>query len=272
MKQVAKGFESKRQFPNCFGAIDCSQFLFSTPAIAEYKGYYDRHGTTSVTLQAVVDSQGRFIDTYAGCAGSVNDARVFELSPLSKFLFQGKLQEPVVEVDGVNVKPYMVGDAGYALSKHCIIPYCSGHLSDPVKERFTFYQSSTRIIVEQAFGRLKGRFKWLNSRITVHNPMLHADIINVGCILHNLMMDCDVRFDKQWLMVYVSGAAQWKFPLSWGILPSKAHSQKTVASLNRFLSSNRFFEAQEDPMRDRFNNALEASRRRSYRSHAGPSE
>lgn len=71
-------------------------------------------------------------------------------------------------------------------------------MHDPVKERFNFYQSSTRIVVEQAFGRLKGRFRWLNGKITVHNPMEHADIINVGCILHNIMMDSDVRFDKQW--------------------------------------------------------------------------
>ena len=42
----------------------------------------------------------------------------------------------------------------------------------------------------------------------------------------------------------------------------KAYGQKMAAS------SNRIIEVQEDPLRDCFNNALEASRRRGYHNHA----
>lgn len=42
------------------------------------------------------------------------------------------------------------------------------------------------------------QLEWGNGRITVQNPMLHAKIISVGCILHNMMMDSDAKFDKQW--------------------------------------------------------------------------
>ncbi len=198
LHQVIKGFESLRQFPNCFGAIDCTHILISTPCIADYKGYFDRNKQRSVILQAVVDSQGRFLDVYAGQPGSVNDSRVFAHSDMSDYLHQGKLSEPVVEISGYNIRPYLVGDAGYKLEKFCIIPYPNNELEDPLKERLNFWQSSTRIIVEQAFGRLKGRFRWLNGRVTIHNPMDHARIINVGCILHHIMMDSDCRYNVQW--------------------------------------------------------------------------
>lgn len=64
--KVMKGFESRRQMPNCRGAIDCSHILISTPSICDHKAYHDRNHQVSVILQAVVDSQGRFLDVFAG--------------------------------------------------------------------------------------------------------------------------------------------------------------------------------------------------------------
>lgn len=198
LEQIIKGFESKRQMPNCCGAIDCSHFLISAPLVGNRRGYYDRSGRMSVILQGVVDSQGRFLDCVAGWPGSVNDKRVFANSTLAK-MWKAKqiFQEPVVQIDGCNIKPYLVGDAGYTLAPYCIIPYPGRRLPQD-KDLFNFWQSSTRIIVEGAFGRLKGRFRWLNGILNIRNPEMHTRIITVGCILHNLMMDFDDQYDKQW--------------------------------------------------------------------------
>lgn len=49
---------------------------------------------------------------YPGCVSALRDA-------LAK---QEIMQEPVVKVDGVNMKPYLVGDAGYTLKPYCM-PY-----------------------------------------------------------------------------------------------------------------------------------------------------
>ena len=116
LHQVMKGFESRRQFPNCVGAIDCSHILIYTPAIEHTKGYCDRNGKMSVVLQGVCDSQGRFLDINSGWPGSVNDKRVFLRSPLYTAL-KGRrvLKEPVVSINDMNVLPYLVGDAGYML-------------------------------------------------------------------------------------------------------------------------------------------------------------
>ena len=54
--RIIKGFESRRQMPNCFGAIDCSHFMITAPKVVNRRGYYDKSGKMSVTMQAVVDS------------------------------------------------------------------------------------------------------------------------------------------------------------------------------------------------------------------------
>ena len=153
----------------------------------------------SVTVQAVVDSQARFLDVVAGYPGSVNDKRIFALSDLKSMLMHNEiLQEPVIQINGVNIKPYLVGDAGYTLDTFCIVPY-GGTGQPKEKEWFDFWHSSTRIIVEQAFGRLKGRFRWLNGTLHVDNPEKHADIITVGCILHNFLMSVGDAYDLDWV-------------------------------------------------------------------------
>jgi DDE superfamily endonuclease len=190
LHEVIKRFERKYKFPNCCGAIDCTHILITTPTIDCCKCYYDRNSNMSVILQAVVDSSCRFIDVHAGRPGCTNDARVFSESPLAEALRQGTfLQEPVVQVQGCNVKPYIVGDAGYKLEKYIMIPYPSSQLSDEARKSYNFFQSCTRNIVEQAFGRLKGRFRWLNGIVAVRSVLEHAGIIFCACMLHNIMID-----------------------------------------------------------------------------------
>ena len=198
LHNIIKGFESKRQMPNCCGAIDCSHIMVSAPCVGNRRGYYDRSGKMSVILQAVVDSQGRFLDVVTGWPGAVNDRRVFSHTRLAQLWRTGQIfQEPVVVIGGCNIKPYLVGDAGYTFEPFMMVPY-PGHNLPPHQENFNFWQSSTRIIVEGAFGRLKGRFRWLNGTLNMRNPEMHTRIITAGCILHNVMMDHDDQYDVEW--------------------------------------------------------------------------
>ena len=98
----------------------------------------DCTGKMSVMMQAVVDSQGHFLDIVAGYPGSSNDKRVFGLSEsqlghgLAK---QEIMQKPVVQIDGVNMKPYLVGDAGYTLQPYCMVPPYPGQHNIIVRTR-----------------------------------------------------------------------------------------------------------------------------------------
>ena len=195
MVQVSKGFEAKRQLPNCQGAIDCTHFDIKTPDGENSRSYIDRHGKHSVTMQAVVDSQGRFLNVHAGWPGSVHDSRIFNLSPLRKAIRDRViLQGPIANVQG---HPIKLGDAGYALQPWMITPIL-GHNLDAKSESFNFYQSSTRIIVEQAFGILKGRWRWLAGIMHIADATRLSDVLVVACILHNLMMRLNDQFDEEW--------------------------------------------------------------------------
>ena len=199
LHRIIKGFEAKWQLPNCAGAIDCSHICIKTPHIASYRDYVDRSGKKSVVLQAVVDSQGRFLDVFSGWPGSVHDTRIFNHSPLGRALRQKEfLQEPLVSLGGHQIRPYLIGDAGYKLEDFMIVPYPGQNL-DPNKFKFNKWHSSSRMCVEMAFGRLKGRFRWLNGELFVRNPEDFAPIISTACILHNIMMDQNDVYDVDWV-------------------------------------------------------------------------
>ena len=50
---------------------------------------------------------------------------------------------------------------------------------------------------EQAFGRLKARFRMLN-RVHIWKPTPLADIVSAACILHNLFMSMNSIYDEIW--------------------------------------------------------------------------
>ncbi|KAK9820827.1 hypothetical protein WJX74_010239 [Apatococcus lobatus] len=191
--QVIKGFEgadgSGRHMPNVVGAIDCTHVKIIKPTKVQAKPYRDREHNYSLVLQAVVDHRMKFIDVYLGWPGSVHDSWIFSYSPLAERMHNDDfLPGLLAEVDGQLVKPYIIGDPGYALSPQVMIPYPGSQLP-VVKDKFNYYHSSTRMCVERAFGRLKGRWKFLEGPIRMRKPTRIMDFILACCILHNICVD-----------------------------------------------------------------------------------
>ena len=58
-----------------------------------------------------------------------------------------------VSIGSLNMREYIIGDGGYPLLTWLITPF-SGGLTTSQRE-YNFKLSSTRIVVERAFGRLK---------------------------------------------------------------------------------------------------------------------
>ena len=64
------------------------------------------------------------MQTYAGQPRSVHYARILSKSALGRKLQSADfLQRPVIDVSNTMIKPYLLGDAGYALSANVIVPY-----------------------------------------------------------------------------------------------------------------------------------------------------
>ena len=71
-----------------------------------------------------------------------------------KDLFSYKMLK---QIGNVEISPLILGDSAYSLENWLMKPYSDrGNLS-PDKARFNLARSRSRVVVENAFGRLKAR-------------------------------------------------------------------------------------------------------------------
>ena len=69
----------------------------------------------------------------------------------------------------------------------------NGHLTERQKN-FNVVLSSTRVVIEQAFGLLKGRFRRLKY-LDMSDLTLVSHVITTACILHNICIDNNDEID-----------------------------------------------------------------------------
>lgn len=154
------------------GAIDGCHIRIQRPPVRG-GDYLNRKTYYSVLLQGIVDDQGRFLDIFAGPPGRVHDARMLKLSPFFAAHAQ-RLGEYSLLGDGAyygNTFPFIITpkrDNGGDLRRNGMI--CRG-----------------RVVVEQAFGRLKCKWRRLRD---VHNCRVDiiVKIIVAACVLHNFTL------------------------------------------------------------------------------------
>ena len=194
---IVQGFRESWGFPQCFGAIDGSHIPILTPEHSPMD-YYNRKGFHSIVLQALVDHDYRFMNVYVGWPGSVHDARILANSTVFARGEAGTLAPNSVQsIGGVPVPVVILGDPAYPLLPWLLKPYPGVGLSSKQK-KFNTRLSRARVVVECAFGRLKGRWRSLLKRYDSKVKFLPAQV--TACfILHNL---CEVHkdsFNEQWL-------------------------------------------------------------------------
>ena len=186
VQQVIDGFRDVSGFPQVGGAVDGCHIPIKAPN--EYpEDYYNRKGWHSIILQAVVDHNYCFTDICVGWPGRVHDAGVFANSSLfvrgqSQTLFPPEMAR---FISGTRVPVQILGDAVYPLLQWLMKPYPNnGHLT-PSQRRFNYKLSSTRMVVENAYGRLKGRWRCLLKRLDVATCRVPTTV-GACCTLHNI--------------------------------------------------------------------------------------
>nr|XP_048703369.1 uncharacterized protein LOC125635574 [Caretta caretta]XP_048703370.1 uncharacterized protein LOC125635574 [Caretta caretta] len=143
-------------FPNCDGAIDGTHIPILGP---DHQGsqYINCKGYFSMVLQALVDHKGCFANINVGWPGKVHDAHVFRNSSLFKWLQEGiYFPDQKITIGDVEKPIVILADPAYPLTPWLMKPY-TGTL-DSSKELFNYRLSKCRMVVECAFGRLKGRW------------------------------------------------------------------------------------------------------------------
>lgn len=181
-KQVcADRFFDRWFFPNTYGSVDGTHVAIRAPPL-HGPDYYNYKKFFSISVLAAVDADGIFTYANVGRPGSCNDASIFNYS---------KLKE-LIQKDDVDQKFHIIGDGAFPLMECLMKPYLI-HAQMPEKEKnFNKRLSRARVAVEDAFGRLKGRWRILikQSEFDVENTI---NIIQSCIYLHNL---CEQKKDK----------------------------------------------------------------------------
>lgn len=195
-----EGFEARWGFPQTAGAIDGTHIPILKPKGNSGPDYYNRKGFYSIVMQAVVDFRGRFMDIYLGWPGKVHDARVFSNSSLyAKGQAGTLLPDTKRRLGGVEVPLVILGDPAYPALPWLMKGYPE-HLGMPVAQKtFNYRLSRARMVVENAFGRLKGRWRCLMKRNDCE--VNHVIAITSACVvLHNFCEIFDDDFQEEWMV------------------------------------------------------------------------
>lgn len=139
--------------------------------------YTNRPDQLAMTLQAVCDVDMRFLDVFSGAEGIVDDAMVFNLSPVAK-----KLERICDE------RFYVVGNDACEIREWLMTPFRSEEHLDRGTQNFNEKVEASQEIVRQAFACLRERFVQLN-QVHIRGFDRISKFIVSCCVIHNLCID-----------------------------------------------------------------------------------
>ncbi|CAB3978951.1 Hypothetical predicted protein [Paramuricea clavata] len=175
---------------NLVGAVDGTHIPIRKPK-EDPTSYVNRKGYHSINVQACVNYRYCFFDVVIKWPGSVHDARMFGNSAINTKLRDGVIPPCKKSiVDGEQDVPICIlGDPAYPLLPYLMKEFAKGG-STPQQQFFGYRLSSSRMVVECAFGRLKARFGILRRPmdLSLDNIIttIHACfILNNFCEIHN---------------------------------------------------------------------------------------
>lgn len=199
LKQIIAEFESLWGFPQVVGAIDGTHIPILHPHDSP-SDYFNRKSFYSIIMQAVVDSRCCFMDVNIGWPGKVHDARVLSNSSFFRKANEGSLfPNWKRRINGVDVPLLILGDPAYPLLPWLIKCYPeTGNLS-PEASHFNYRQSRARMVVENAFGRLKGRWRCLLKRMDYTDIGTIINVVGCCVVLHNICEFSGDRCQAEWI-------------------------------------------------------------------------
>ena len=145
--------------------------------------YFSRKQRYTINTQAVVGANLMFLHIATGYPGSLHDARILRLSNLcTRAEREEILKTPSKIIDGFSVRPLLLSDSAYPMTLWQVKPF-SFTLNLTEREKlFNKHLSLARVIVEQAFGVLKGRFRILLKRMDIGLE----NTVKTIFVLHNM--------------------------------------------------------------------------------------
>ena len=184
---VSEGFQQLCGVGGIIGAIDGSHIRIRPPADDE-QSYFNRKKFHSIILQGVSIASYLFTNVYVGWPGSTHDSCVLRNSPLCQSA-EGNYQ------NFFRGNTFLVADPAYAARRWLAPTLKRLPGQTPQQRKYSTTIAKARVVIEQSFGILKGRWRRL------HNLNLQVDIERVpctvlaACVLHNICMMEDEEFE-----------------------------------------------------------------------------
>lgn len=176
------------EFPYAFAAIDgCHlRLIRCPPGPGTRKDYWCFKSFYSIIMMAMVDGRGRFLWCSAGMPGNCHDSTLLQSSgiwPRLRTLCQ-VVQE---RVGDVMVPAMILGDNAFPFRSYLMKRFSHANRT-PEQRAFNKRHASSRVVIENAFGSLKMRFRevFRGSESSPENLKFAA---LAAVTIHNLMLD-----------------------------------------------------------------------------------
>ncbi|GMF19784.1 unnamed protein product [Phytophthora lilii] len=181
--RLSDGFEAICGYPDCCLAV--GGLLVEIERPRQREGWYCSKHFPAENVQLVVDAQFR-VRSMDVRPGGVTDKDTLRYSRFGR-----NLAEIIPE------GKHIVGHAGYALSKHVVVPYPADEAMSAAERLFNSLQSTTQRAVKRAGKMIKKRFRILQSPLKQKTEdgdaatTQMAQIISTTIVLHNILIDLD---------------------------------------------------------------------------------
>ncbi len=150
-------------------------------------------------LTGLVDAKYRFIWAGSGWAGNTHDSTVFQSTNLYKKIVHEQLIPDIkFFAQNVSIGPIILGDGAFPLQPWWQKPYSNATMTREQKY-FNYRLSRARIVVEAAFGMLKGRWRVLQPKCEASKEVVRS--YSLACIiLHNLCIERGDTLARYWVL------------------------------------------------------------------------
>ena len=187
-REIALGFKQKStpEFDCCVGALDGMLVWIEKPTEKDSevakcgtkKFFCMRKGKFGINLQAMCDSNRKFLFCNINWPGTTSDHMAWETSKFKHLLEQDGFLAPGLCI---------FGDNAYINSTYLATPYTNASGS---KDDYNFFHSQLRINIECAFGMLTSRFGILRSALSSSYGLEKIkEMVKCMCAIHNFLID-----------------------------------------------------------------------------------
>ncbi|GJR99720.1 ALP1-like protein [Tanacetum coccineum] len=200
LERISVGF-GWMSLPNCCGVLGVEYFSVKGNLFGE---------NGSVMVQALVDSECRFLDVSAGWPSTTKPELVLRQSELFSSVEETRelLNGATYQLnDGTDIPQYILGDSCFPLLPWLITPYKKPLLDSDdgggegdeggMKEAFNSVHSRGMELVDTAFGRLRARWKILSKEWKEESIESFPYVVVACCLLHNFLIKSNEEFPDE---------------------------------------------------------------------------